>query len=63
LEFALEIRERHASGETLADLARKTGVRFGTVKSMAAGEAEKRLEWRQASTLAQGQEATGRLFA
>jgi hypothetical protein len=40
-ELKAEIRERHAAGETLPDLARKTGVSFGSVKSIAARDAEK----------------------
>ncbi len=62
-EFKAEIRERHAAGETLPDLARKTGVSFATVKSIAAREAEKRLAQQQARRLTQAQEEAGRLFA
>jgi hypothetical protein len=61
-ELKAEIRERHAAGETLPDLARKTGVSFGAVKSICGREAEKKLARRQAQRLAYVQEETGQLF-
>jgi hypothetical protein len=51
-----EIRERHAAGETLPDLARKTGLSYGTVKSFVAYVSEKRRAERQARRLASVQE-------
>jgi hypothetical protein len=62
-ELKAEIRERHAAGETLPDLARKTGLSYGTLKAFVAFAAEKRRDQRRARRLAQVQEKTGRLFA
>jgi hypothetical protein len=52
-ELKTEIRERHAAGETLPDLARKTGLSFGTVKSFVAFASAKRRAQRQTRRLAQ----------
>lgn len=41
-ELKAEIRERHAAGETLPDLALKTGLSYGTVKAFVAFASEKR---------------------
>ena len=51
-----EIRRRHAAGETLPELSRRTGIRFGTVKSMI------QEPQRAAAKLAKHQELEGRLF-
>jgi hypothetical protein len=49
-----EIRRRHAAGESLPELALKTEINFGTLKSWCSGfEARRQLARR---------EATGRLF-
>jgi hypothetical protein len=61
-ELKAEIRERHAAGETLPDLARRTALSYGTVKSFVAFASEKRRAKRQARKLAQVQEESGRLF-
>ena len=61
-ELKAEIRGRHAAGETLPDLARTTGVSFGTVKSICGRDAEKKLARRQARKLASVEEEAGRLF-
>lgn len=57
-ELKAEIRARHAAGETIPDLARKTGLSFTSVKSICGRE----LARREAATLAQAQEETGQLF-
>jgi hypothetical protein len=61
-ELKAEIRARHAAGETLPELARKTGLSYGTLKSFVAYDSEKRRVRRRAHRLAQVQEETGRLF-
>jgi hypothetical protein len=47
-----EIRDRYAAGETLPELARKTGMSFGSVKSICGREAERKLARRQARRVA-----------
>ena len=41
-----EIRERHAAGETIPELAQKLGMPFGTVKMIAARQTERKREQR-----------------
>src|SRR5215217_6476905 len=61
-ELKAEIRERHAAGETLPDLANKLGLPFGTVKAIVAYVSEKQRAQRQARRLARVEEEAGRLF-
>jgi hypothetical protein len=55
-ELKAEIRQRHAAGETIPELARKTGIPFGSVKSICGCWPEKRKDERQARRLASMQE-------
>lgn len=41
-----EIRERHAAGETIPELAQKLGLPFATVKAIVARDTEKKREQR-----------------
>ena len=61
-ELKAEIRERHAAGETLPELARKMELSYGTLKAIVAYASEKRRAQRKARRLAQVQEETGQLF-
>jgi hypothetical protein len=41
-DLKAEIRERHAAGESIPELALKTGIPFGQVKSVCSSEGAKR---------------------